>query len=335
MPACRICGNEAGNKSYVAREMQFGLRDEFEYFECASCGCVQIREIPEDLAKYYPQDYYSYQSAQSPIEYNKPGLKGFKERFIRDRITNYYLNRNSRLGAWLEKKSSLAANYVFQLNWMRLQRLNLKLDFASSILDVGCGSGYLLNEMAAYGFTDLTGVDPFIERDIAYGNGVRILKRNLEEIEQQFDFVMLHHSFEHMPDPRATLKKLYALTKFKRYLLIRIPVADSYAWRKYGVNWYALDAPRHLHLHTRQSMSRLAEQAGFQVADVVFDSNGHTLIASEQYLRGIPFMASESFFGNPAQTLFSPEEVESFRKLDEELNSKGEADCAGFYLYKN
>lgn len=334
MLVCRICGNGAGNKSYVAREMQFGLGDEFEYFECAGCGCLQIREIPADLAKYYPHDYYSYRPAQSPVEYKKTGLRGLKERFIRDQITNYYLNRNSRLGAWLAKKSSLSANYVFQLRWMTLQRLNLGLDFSSSILDVGCGSGYLLNEMAAYGFTNLTGVDPLIERDIAYDNGVRILKRKLAEIEGQFDFIMLHHSFEHMPDPRATLEKLYGLTKPKRYVLIRTPVADSYAWRNYGVNWVALDAPRHLHLHTRKSMSYLAEQAGFQIADIVCDAEGFGITGSEQYLKNIPLMASESCFGNPAQTVFTQAELDSFIKLDEELNAKGEADCAGFYLYK-
>jgi 2-polyprenyl-3-methyl-5-hydroxy-6-metoxy-1,4-benzoquinol methylase len=26
----------------MVREMMFGLRDKFEYFECAQCGCLQI-----------------------------------------------------------------------------------------------------------------------------------------------------------------------------------------------------------------------------------------------------------------------------------------------------
>jgi SAM-dependent methyltransferase len=314
--------------------MQFGFRDEFEYFECAQCGCLQIKEIPEDLAKYYPQNYYSYQPAKCAVEYTKTGLKGYKERFVRDQITKHYFNRNSKLGAWLEKKSSLTASYTPQLNWVKLQRLNLKLNLKSSILDVGCGSGHLLRELAAHGFSDLTGIDPFVEQDIFYDDGVKVLKRNLDEVEQQFDFIMLHHSFEHMPEPLSTLKSLYALIKPKRHVLIRIPVAGSYAWRKYDVNWFALDAPRHLHLHTRESISRLAEQVGFRIADIVYDSDGYSLILSEQYLKDIPLMDSRSIFNNPSQAIFSQEELDFFFKLEEELNVKGEGDCAGFYLYK-
>jgi 2-polyprenyl-3-methyl-5-hydroxy-6-metoxy-1,4-benzoquinol methylase len=332
MPTCRICHNTEGNKTYLVREMQFGFRDEFEYFECDQCGCLQIREIPIDLSKYYPENYYSYRSAQPTSEYTKKGIRGYKERFIRDRITSYYLNRNTRLGAYLEKKSSLTGNYGERLKWMKLQRLNLGVSLKSRILDIGCGQGHLLREMGAQGFSNLTGIDPFIAGDIFYDNSVKILKKQLEDLDQKFDFIMLHHSFEHMPEPLAVLKKLRTLLNPKCYILIRIPVAGSYSWKKYGVNWFALDAPRHLHLHTPKSMKLLAAKVGLRIADVVFDSEGISTLASEQYLRDIPFMDNNSYFINPDRSMFSKEEFERFRKLDEELNKAGTADCAGFYL---
>lgn len=326
---CRICDNKEGNKSHVAREMQFGLPDEFEYIECAQCGCLQIKQIPDDLAKYYPNSYFSYRAPQS-ASHHETGIKGFKKRFIRNQITNHYLNRDSRLGAWLEGKSSLSADYPA---WMRLQKPSLRLNLKSSILDVGCGTGQLLHDLASFGFSNLTGVDPFIERDIN-DNGIRIWKKPLDALDQQFDFIMLHHSFEHMPEPLATLRQLRRLLKDKGHLLIRIPLAGSYAWRKYGTNWAQLDAPRHLHLHTLKSMKQLADRAGFKVDEVNFDAEGFALTASEQYLKNIPLMAPESFFVNPKQTIFSNEELEFFRKQDEQLNKTGEADCAGFYLSK-
>src|SRR5436190_21957778 len=61
MNQCRICQNEAAHPVFNAREMMFGFRDEFTYFECARCGCVQIQEVPANLAKYYPDNYYSFQ----------------------------------------------------------------------------------------------------------------------------------------------------------------------------------------------------------------------------------------------------------------------------------
>ena len=59
---CRICQNAENQRSFTAREMMFGLRDEFLYFECSTCGCVQIQEVPNNLPKYYPDNYYSFQN---------------------------------------------------------------------------------------------------------------------------------------------------------------------------------------------------------------------------------------------------------------------------------
>ena len=59
---CRICGNENLNHCYAAREMMFGFRDEFEYFQCSECDCLQISDYPVDVAKYYGDSYYSYQA---------------------------------------------------------------------------------------------------------------------------------------------------------------------------------------------------------------------------------------------------------------------------------
>src|SRR6478672_7499896 len=62
---CEFCGS-SGFLSHRMREMMYGFRDEFEYLECKSCGCVKIASVPDDLARYYPTDsYYSYAVKQS------------------------------------------------------------------------------------------------------------------------------------------------------------------------------------------------------------------------------------------------------------------------------
>src|SRR5436309_15357247 len=55
--ACKICHITEDNRLHYAREMTFGLRDQFTYLECGRCGCLQILEIPKDMAKYYGQGY--------------------------------------------------------------------------------------------------------------------------------------------------------------------------------------------------------------------------------------------------------------------------------------
>ena len=329
MNACRICGNQTANTTYIAREMHLGLGDEFNYFKCARCGCLQIEDIPPDLSRYYPNYYYSYRPAQPRLDFSRHGLGGYKQRLVLKLLTNYYFGRKTAIGKWLATRSCLSRDFPL---WARQQRLDLKLGPAASILDVGCGTGQALLDMQAVGFTELAGIDPLLEADVSYDNGVRVYRRNVDELDGEFDFIMLNHSFEHMPEPLSTLVKLRQLLRPNRYLLIRIPIVDSYQWRRYGLNWVGLDAPRHLHLHTRESIELLARQAGLSVAEVVFDSDGFTDWASEQYLAGISLIDPRSYSVDPSASMFQQSDIDRFAAQAAELNAKGEADFAGFFL---
>jgi SAM-dependent methyltransferase len=317
---CKICGNEKGNKKYKAKEMMLGFGDEFIYFQCANCECLQIKEIPDNLSKYYPEGYYSLQKPYSLRD-------NFLKAILKRQRAKYCLYGNSIVGMLLSRMSSIPNYY----DWCKRS----KTGFESQILDVGCGTGHLLLSMQKEGFSDLTGADPFINDNIFYDCGVRILKRDVSEIKQQFDFITLCHSFEHMPKPLSVLKELYRLLKPKKYVLIRVPVASSFAWRKYGVNWVQLDAPRHFFLHTIKSIQILADKVGFRIADTVFDSTEFQFWGSEQYLKGILLKDSNSYAENPQQSIFSKEQIQSFRAKAIELNENNDGDSACFYFYKS
>ncbi len=318
MSACAICHNDRDNKLYTAHEMLLGSGESFEYIECASCGCLQIKEIPNNLSKYYPHNYYSYNIKKNPKK--KP-----VRTLLRRQRSRYCLYGKNTL-RWV--KSSKYGSF----NWFKKTNIN----FDSAILDVGCGNGKLLNRMQRDGFRDLTGVDPFIEESHFYKNGVQVLKKNILDLDskRQFDLIMSHHSFEHMPQPLNVLKKFHALLKPQRFVLIRTPVAASYAWRRYGVHWFALDAPRHLFLHTAASMKLLSIQAGFKVADIEFDSTATQFLHSELYIKNIPFKDQERYLEDVQSPLFSKQQIDKFKALSSELNDKGQGDQACFYLYK-
>jgi len=317
---CRICHNDQDNTPYVGREMYFGFHDEFRYFQCSRCGCLQIAEFPTDLVRYYPKEYNAYKLHE----------KTHESRLVR------YLKRKK-----LENSLGMNANPIgvllnlfIDMGFIRyLQPAHIQID--SSILDVGTGFGSRLISLKKKGFTNLTGIEPFIDRDIEYDIGVKIHKKYLSEAEGQYDLVMLNHSFEHMPDPLQAMKDIYRLLKPGRTALIRIPVADSYGWRKYGTNWMAMDPPRHFYLHTKKSMSILAEQTGFTVKLVAYDAMALHIAASEEFARDIPLKAPNSYYNDPGKSIFSKKQIREFKKLAREINKKQEGDTACFYLYKN
>lgn len=316
MTACKICGNHNNNKIHTAYEMMFGLKEPFEYIECALCGCLQIKEVQENLNDYYPEDYYSFKPKKNPP-------KNPLRTFLRRQRSRYCLLGKNTMWPLRSKKYGW-------FHWFK----KTKVRFDSAILDVGCGTGKLLNRMQRDGFKNLLGVDPFITEGIFYPNGVSVLKKEIFELEGQFDLVMSHHSFEHMAQPLRVLKKIHELVKPNRFALIRIPVAACFAWRHYGVNWFQLDAPRHLFLHTVKSITLLSEQAGFKMADIEFDSTENQFLHSELYARDIPLKDSARYLKDPQSSIFSQKQITEYRAKAIELNNKMQGDQACFYLCK-
>lgn len=319
MSTCRICGNSNANKTHIAREMMYGYRDEFEYFECSSCGCLQIKEVPDNLSKYYPHDYYSFSTKS---EARQSSMKSFF--------------RHHRLLSSLGYKSFLGLLLLKAFGTPRLPEWVKKIRPmpSSNILDVGCGVGHHLLTLRKKGFSNLTGVDPYINSDILYKNGVRIFKKEIKEINEQFDFIRLSHCFEHVAEPSVMLQDLYRILKPDCFILIAIPLVDSFAWRKYGINWAQLDAPRHLFLHSVKSMTILAEKAGFQIEDIYYDSTSFQFTASELYQRNVPLKDQNPGSENPDNHYFSIEDIEKFEQKAKELNNKRDGDQAQFYLRK-
>ena len=306
--ACKICGCTTNNRVHVAKERLLNLLDEFHYLECSNCYCLQIIETPENLSKYYPAEYYSFRNprfglALNPLVY-----------FLKKSLLRYYLNKFDLIGALI----STFLPHPFP--WMKKGLLN----FDSSILDIGTGSGRKILSMQRSGFTNLTGIDPYLEKDLQNTDKLKILKRDLFEMTGQYDFIMMHHSFEHMNHPGKVFKKIHDLLMPEGKLLVRIPVANCHAWRKYKTHWFALDAPRHLFLHTTHSIHLLAQKAGLKIDLIEYDSSFVQFASSEKYLREIPY--SDDF------SMFSKKQMKDFAKEAERLNQLGDGDCACFYL---
>ncbi len=308
---CRICGNPKNNQSFFIKEKMFRTNDEFEYYECSECGCLQIKQFPASTKEYYPSNYYSYAHTQN----SEPFLHLLKNN-VKKACIYCRINNTGFVG-------KIASSFYNDYPWIIKNTLN----FNSSILDVGCGDGNQLLWMHKLGFKKLKGIDPYIESDINYPMGVSIQKKFIQEESGLYDFIMLHHSFEHMDNPLETLEHLYKLLNHNSYILIRVPVSQSYAWRKYKTDWVQLDAPRHLFIHTTKSISVLADKVGLELTKVLYDSTMFQFTGSEKNLRNIPFDQKDS-------TVFTSKEIKHFSKAAVKLNDLKDGDTACFYLYK-
>jgi len=294
----------------------YGCGDSFQYFQCAKCGCLQIASIPSDLSKYYANNYYSY---------NKKPSSNRLKRFLQKLRDGYCVFGHGFVG-WMLSRLYATDSFRFLAH--------LPIDRDSRILDVGCGCGRLLFSLQELGFRNLLGVDPFLPHDIEYPNGLVIRKQGLNEVGGIWDLIMFHHSFEHIPDGHAALRHVHTLLDSGGICIIRVPTVSSYAWEHYGVNWVQLDAPRHLWLHSIQSMEMMAKETNFALSVVVYDSGAMQFWGSEQYVKGIPLCDERSYAVDRKKSEFSRRQIRQFERRAAELNTIRRGDQVAFYLRK-
>ena len=106
------------------------------------------------------------------------------------------------------------------------------------------------------------------------------------------------------------------------------------AWREYGVDWVQLDAPRHLYLHSVDSLRTLAAQAGLRLDAVQHDSTAFQFWGSEQYRQGIALRDPRSLAQDPASTLFTGAELAAYERRAQAANAAQAGDQAAFYLQR-
>ncbi|MEP3211390.1 MAG: class I SAM-dependent methyltransferase [Maribacter sp.] len=307
---CRICGNSESNTAYIGKEMMFGLRDEFDYFQCSRCECLQIADVPDDMSRYYPEQYYSFGS------YSGNKFKGFKGRFRRMKYAALVNHQNffHTIVRFLTGKTDYD---LFQ---------GLQVQNSTRILDVGCGNGQsFLYPLAEVGYSNILGCDPYLEDDISYPNGLNIKNSSIHNLSGTWDIITFHHSFEHINDPIENLKKVRQLLAPNGVCIIRIPTVSSFAWQHYKTNWVQFDAPRHFFLHSKKSMQKLAEITNLDFFKTDYDSTHFQFSGSEMYRKDIPLSERRSVgFFNKLR----------YKKRARKLNKEGNGDQAAFFFKK-
>jgi len=164
----------------------------------------------------------------------------------------------------------------FGLMWKALGDVRFFQDIEAvrgpgSILDVGCATGRLLEEMKKRGWRE-KGVE-VCGPSAAYGRetrGVDILTGTLEEAElpsKSFDVVHASHLIEHLTDPALFLRELNRILKDGGYALITTPNVAGLQALLLKKQWRSAIAD-HMYLFSTRTLRRMLEREGFAVEHV-------------------------------------------------------------------
>jgi SAM-dependent methyltransferase len=311
---CPGCGADAAHvRVSVPGDPGLSKRWFYSYALCEGCGTLRYDDRPVSGDELYGAHYYSHANRRP---------RGFKGQLwrIRNALTLYGPSAVQRAITDVSEHPVLP-----RLVPVLSGEFGRRIGRRDRWLDIGCGGGALLSDLKAIGFTDLTGVDPYMVQE-RHERGFRLLKSDGVSLGERFDVVMMHHALEHVPDPEDILRGLHSILAPDGVVLIRIPVAASYAWRAYGGEWVNLDAPRHFTLFSREGFEAAAARTHWAVRRVTYDAAPRTLYASEARIRGYCERATN------VRALFNREELAGWAQLANALRRSGDSDEAAFYL---
>jgi SAM-dependent methyltransferase len=267
---CPVCGS-AGELRFQQRDLLCGLGGEFGQRQCRPCGVYFLSpRVPEDqIASYYPASYEPYQPGVDP---------------------------------WLVRK--LAA--LLKLTGRR-RRLVERFVPGGKLLDVGCGNGGFLRELAE---PTTPGAPETWQRYATdtqwHGQGDCPGTFHAGIFDQQpppfrgLDAITLWHVFEHLYHPDRALENAFRVLRPGGFLFLAIPDLKSLEPRVFGKCWVGWDPPRHIATYSAKGMEQLLTRNGFRLVEILPDTtSGALLLLNVDFLlqsRGIQWRVFHSLW---------------------------------------
>lgn len=167
---------------------------------------------------------------------------------------HYKGERGAEYFAWQKQGAELGAE-------LELHKFEPHITPDSTVVDFGCGTGYLLGLLAA---REAVGIEPNdVARADAAERGLRVVASASELPEGFADVVISNHALEHTLRPLDELEAIRRLIKPGGKLVVWLPIDDWRTQRKPD----PADVNHHLYTWTPLLLSNLLDEAGFDVVE--------------------------------------------------------------------
>jgi SAM-dependent methyltransferase len=178
--------------------------------------------------------------------------------------------------------------------WRPLERHAAGMTLGTA-LEIGCSSGFFLEELKSRGFKDVRGCEPSVEAQELAHPSVRdgIHTGFFTEStfpDATFDLICCFQTLDHLSDPLGILRTCHAKLKPGGLLYVIVHDADGLQARLFGEKSPIIDV-EHVYLFNRRTLPLAVEKAGFTKAPAFPIRNSYPLSYWAEHAP-IPFKGS-------------------------------------------
>lgn len=247
---CPLCGGETTVLYSGLEDRIYGIKGFFTIRKCLNPDCTlwYLNPMPLDneICKCY-QTYYTHEKRK------------YKKIRILSLLTRAICKWNMSI---LEKCFGFKQELLF------FRYMGLQANKPGKILEIGCGNGRKLLMFKKLGW-DIEGVEPdkSAAEKAKKKTGAVIYTDSIDKLNlepDKYDAIIMHHVVEHFKYPNRIFSECFRVLKKNGILVLATPNCDGYGSREFGINWFELEPPRHLILFNKNSLTKLAQNAGFK-----------------------------------------------------------------------
>lgn len=152
-----------------------------------------------------------------------------------------------------------------------LRKLAPHLARRQSLLDIGCGNGFVLEAALEQGYAEVRGVEPTVAAVDAAAPAIRdlIVAAPMREglfAPEQFDVITLFQTLDHLADPNAVLAEAVRALRSGGILLCLNHDVEALSARVLGERSPIYDL-QHMYLYSHSTLTRLVEKHGLRRVD--------------------------------------------------------------------
>jgi len=253
-----------------------------EYVRCNLCGAdnytIVYKSYSGDISiikKDYTITDHTLQTPPRIVKCRNCNLIYANPRQTADELKSTYKNMKDEFYLQEEKGRRLADQSIL--------RILKKMGKTGKLLEIGCATGFLLDEAAKSGW-DVHGVElsswavRYARENLKIGS---IFEGSLQDKRFEtgsFDVIVMKDTLEHIADPRGLLNETRRILKNNGIICITTPDIDSLISRVLKARWWGIKQ-HHIYYFTKKTLFAMLRATGFMPVK----NKSHTRIFSLRY----------------------------------------------------